>query len=250
MNANQRLVDARRIVAAAAIALVASASSAIAFSLAPLAASRSVGGKDTALGYVTHGEGYYDILDVDGDRTSLRDLLRPPAAPLEAPPTPERGVATPSVSRASRRAPAVTVLRSIEDYRRHVLREPDQLCIVRFSAPWCKVCRTTSVSWERTATKIHKMSARLGDAKGAKRIKFLSVSVDGKDEATAALKDMLQVERVPQGIIHHPAQGLFGQKVDLNRANLTALRKRLETYVGQEGVETGVVFDDGAQSLQ
>ena len=237
MNTNQRLVNARRIAAAATMALVASASSAVAFSLAPLAAPRSVGGKGAALGYATCDETCYDILDVDGDRTSLRDLLRPPAAPLAPPPAPRR---------ASRRAPPVTVLRSIDDYMRHVLLEPEQLCVVRFSAPWCKVCRATSVSWERTATKLHRMSAE----EGAQRIKFLSVSVDGKDEATAALKDILQVERVPQGIIHHPAQGLFGRKVDLDRANLTALRKRLEAYVGREGAEAGALFDDGAPSLQ
>jgi len=247
-------MDARLVAVVVAIAITALSSSALALSLAPLVPSRTrtTSSTGTALGYMTHLDSYNDILDVDGDRMSLRALLDPPAAPREALATLEQETSissrsnssssSSSSSRASQRVSPITTLRSIQDYQRHVLHEPNQLCIIRFSAPFCKVCRTTSVSWERMASKIHKM--------GAKRIKFLSVSVDGKDAATTALKDMLQVKRVPQGIIHHPTQGLFGQKVDLNRANLTALRKRLETYVGEEGAEGGILLDVGLHSLQ
>lgn len=189
----------------------------------------------TALGYMTHHDSYYDILDVDGDRMSLRALLEPPAAPREAPPasptssgssSSSRVRATSSGSRASQRAPPVTELRSVYDYQRHVLHAPNQLSIIRFSAPFCKTCRATAVSWERMAAKIQKSAGE--------RIKFLSVSVDGKDRDTLALKDLLRVEKVPQGVLHHPARGVLGSKVDLNRANLAALRKRLERYV-EEG---------------
>lgn len=246
-------MDARLIVVFVAIVLFASATSALALSLTPLDSSRtrtrsSTGtinssSSSTALDYMTGLNTYHDILDVDGDRTSLRTLLDPPAAPRETLPPPEPEATAPSrtsssSSRTSQRTSSITVLHSIQDYQRHVLHVPNRLCIVRFSAPYCKACRLTNVSWERMAAKIHKLAAG-----GTTRIKFLAVSVDGKDEATAALKDMLRVDRVPQGILHYPARGLFGQKVDLDRANLAALRKRLEAHVEGEGAEGGVLFD-------
>jgi len=245
--------DARLLFFVAATVVMVAAPSAWAFSPTP---TRATGGSSggtvtsgTALGYVTHHESYYDILDVDGDRMSLRALLEPPAAPrgaLRTPervqdvPTPRRGGSTSngrrtvsSGSRASQRASPVTALRSVEDYQRHVLHAPNQLCVIRFSSPSCKMCRTTHVSWERLAAKIHK--------RGGERIKFLSVSVDGKDPETTALKDLLRVEKVPQGILHHPGE-VLGSKLDLNRANLTALRRRLERYV-EEGAGGGLLLD-------
>jgi len=92
------------------------------------------------------------------------------------------------------------------------------------------------------ASKINKMSTPLDS--NNKRITFLAVSLDGKNEDTAALKDMLQINRVPQGIIHHPTQGLFGQKVDLNRSNLSSLRKQLERYLEQDGLEKGIELNE------
>jgi len=251
-NTNSRSKNVRLLLVFAATVVLASAPSARALSPAPLSNPGSSTGttSTTALGYMTHGDSYYDILDVDGDRMSLRVLLEPPSAPMKAVPTPVpvQEASTPSRSssrsssiravgsrsRTSERISPVTALHSIQDYQRHVLHAPNQLCIIRFSAPFCKVCRTTSVSWERMASKIHKS--------GGERIKFLSVSVDGKDEDTLALKDLLRVEKVPQGILHHPARGVLGSKVDLNRANLTALRKRLERYV-EEGPGGGPLFD-------
>jgi len=251
---NPRLRDAQLVVAIAAIVVAVSAPSAWALSPAPARTNGSSSGvtvttSGTALGYMTHQDSYYDILDVDGDRMSLRALLEPPAAPREALPTPQppelpmprgsdgssrRSRAASSGSRASQRASPVTALHSVQDYQRHVLHAPNQLCIIRVSSPSCKMCRTTHVSWERMATKIRRI--------GGERIKFLSVSVDGKDRETVALKDLLRVEKVPQGILHHPQGGVLGSKLDLDRANLTALRKRLERYL-EEGVGSGLLLD-------
>lgn len=253
-NTNPGSRDERLLLVVAAIVVMASAPSAWALSpTSPRTRTSTVGTSGTALGYMTHRDSYYDILDVDGDRMSLRSLLESPAAPREALPSPEpvQEVSTPSTSSSSRssssssrgvssdsraiqRVSPVTELHSIHDYQRHVLHAPNQLCIIRFSAPFCKVCRTTAVSWERMASKIHKS--------GGEKVKFLSVSVDGKDEETMALKDLLRVEKVPQGILHHPARGVLGSKMDLNRANLTALRKRLERYV-EEGAGGGPLLD-------
>ena len=202
-----------------------------------------------ALRYRHYHDSYYDIVDVDGDRTSLRTLLDPPAAPWTSSRV-EEAVASGGVDSAEtatttttttttttsttrsidRPASTVTELRSVEDYRNHVLRDDgDRLCVVRFSAPWCKVCRATNVAWERMAAKI---TSAAGPADGGGRVRFFSAVVDGADGSpSAALRDMLGVIRVPQGIVHHPSGGLLGRKVDLDRSNLTLLKKRLEGYV-------------------
>ena len=196
-----------------------------------------------SLRYRHYHDSYYDIVDVDGDRTSLRSLLDPPAAPWtsssqmaeEADASGGVGGATTTTSTTrsiDRRASTVTELRSVEDYRDLVLRDnEDRLCVVRFSAPWCKVCRATNVAWERMAAKITSACNSADDGAGG-RVRFYSVIVDGADGSpSAALRDMLGVIRVPQGIIHHPSGGLLGRKVDLDRSNLTLLKKRLEGYV-------------------
>lgn len=100
-----------------------------------------------------------------------------------------------------------------------------------------------SVSWERMADKIHRLGGRPCAAGSATRIAFLAVSVNGKDDAAVALKDMLRVDRVPQGVLHYPARGVFGQKIDLDRANLAALKRRLEAHVRGEDAEDWTLFD-------
>eukprot|EP00578_Thalassiosira_sp_NH16_P008791 CAMPEP_0181104342 /NCGR_PEP_ID=MMETSP1071-20121207/15373_1 /TAXON_ID=35127 /ORGANISM="Thalassiosira sp., Strain NH16" /LENGTH=251 /DNA_ID=CAMNT_0023187527 /DNA_START=114 /DNA_END=869 /DNA_ORIENTATION=+ len=209
----------------------------------------------TALHYRNYRDSYTytDDVDVDGGRVSLRYPPRvgPPSA---APPLPkeERSIVAPrrrrSASRVAsaeaqqRRVSPIVHLRSIQDYHRQVLNEPNQMCITRFSAPWCKVCQSTNVAWERMASKI--LSALDDDNKNNIRIKFLAVSLDGKDEeSTDALKDMLQINRVPQGVIHHPTQGVFGQKIDLTRSNLSILKKELVKYVGEDWMGSWMVLD-------
>ena len=181
-------------------------------------------------------------LDVDADRMPLSILLEPPAAPLtiqedqleqqhqstNTPPSRASSFrATSTASRAAdTRSSPIVQLFNIQDYHQHVLNSPpNQLCIIRFSAPWCQVCRTTNVSWERMAAKICKMNS------GRRNVKFLSVHLDGKSEEVVELKDMLHIEGVPQGIIHHTSDGLVGQKVNLNRKNLGNLKKELESYL-------------------
>ncbi len=75
------------------------------------------------------------------------------------------------------------------------------------------------------ASKIVKMNS------SKRNIKFLSVSLDPKNEEVAELKDMLQIESVPQGVIHYANEGLFAQKIHLNRKNLGILKKQLESYL-------------------
>eukprot|EP00578_Thalassiosira_sp_NH16_P015313 CAMPEP_0181118964 /NCGR_PEP_ID=MMETSP1071-20121207/23354_1 /TAXON_ID=35127 /ORGANISM="Thalassiosira sp., Strain NH16" /LENGTH=250 /DNA_ID=CAMNT_0023203489 /DNA_START=129 /DNA_END=881 /DNA_ORIENTATION=- len=213
----------------------------------------------TALHYRNYRDSYTytDDVDVDGGLTSLRSPPRigsPSAASPDAPfpPPPKEGSIVPrrrssttiraAQARSQQRVSPIVNLRSIQDYHRQVLNEPNQMCITRFSAPWCKVCQSTNVAWERMASKI--LSALDDDNKNNIRIKFLAVSLDGKDEeSTDALKDMLQINRVPQGVIHHPTQGVFGQKIDLTRSNLSILKKELVKYVGEDWMGSWMVLD-------
>ena len=173
----------------------------------------------------------FTTLDVDADRMPLSILLEPPAAPLteqqQTNTTPSRPSTrvTSTASRAATRSSPITQLFNIQDYHGHVLNNPDQLCIIRFHAPWCQVCRTTNVSWERMASKLVKMNS------SKRNVKFLSVNLDGSNEEVEELKDMLQIQSVPQGVIHYANEGLFGQKVNLNRKNLGNLKKQLESYL-------------------
>ena len=174
-------------------------------------------------------------IDVDADRMPLSILLEPPAAPLNEerptrlssshPPPPPTSRVTSTASRATTRVSSVTQLFNIQDYHQHVLNSPDHLCIIRFHAPWCQVCRTTNVSWDRMASKISQMNT------SNRNIKFLSVTMDRENKEVEELKDMLQIESVPHGIIHYASEGLFGQRIHLNRKNLGNLKKELESYL-------------------
>lgn len=124
-----------------------------------------------------------------------------------------------------------------------MLHNPNHLCIIRFSAPWCQICKSTQVSWERLAAKISKVNGVAPeDTNNHKRVKFLSVTLDGKNDATTALKNMLHIDRVPLGIVHAPKLGIYGQKIDLKRSNLSALKKQLEAYVSEDSMEDGTVL--------
>lgn len=225
--------------------------------------------------------GNYDAVDVGADRMSLRTLLDPPAAPfapapapittskdesvttslkpiaeaMAAPTRPSRRIS--SSSRAAQRASPITSLHTIEEYKQHVLdASSNQLSIVRFSAPWCKVCRSTNVSWERLASRIDKMTKTPtpnydGTMEG-EQIKFFSVHIS-QDEEIIALKDSLHITTVPQGIVHQPKHGVFEEHITLKRENVGTLKKRLEAYVEGGGrmegsvgfLLEGLIVDDG-----
>ncbi|KAL3783622.1 hypothetical protein HJC23_004988 [Cyclotella cryptica] len=169
--------------------------------------------------------------DVDGDRSSLASLLDPPAPPLTivngSIQTPKPSKPSSSSRITTSRSTPIVALHSLEDYNHHVLSNNrntnnNQLTLIRFSAPWCQVCRTTNVAFERMASKLCKG----GD------IQFCSVSLDSNQELDPknVLKDHLQVHAVPTGVLYHPSRGIIG-RVNLNRANLGELKKRLGGYV-------------------
>ncbi|KAL7476632.1 hypothetical protein ACHAW6_002481 [Cyclotella cf. meneghiniana] len=169
--------------------------------------------------------------DVDGDRSSLASLLEPPAPPLTVVngsiQVPKPSKLTSSSRITNSRSTPIIALHSLEDYTYHVLsnnknNNNNQLTLIRFSAPWCQVCRTTNVAFERMASKLCKG----GD------IQFCSVSLDSNQDLDPknVLKDHLQVHAVPTGVLYHPSRGIIG-RVNLNRVNLGELKKRLGGYV-------------------
>jgi hypothetical protein len=176
-----------------------------------------------------HDKPTFTALDVDADRMPLSILLAPPEAPFTNQEANTSHLSSRAISTASRtatRASPITQIFNIQDYNQHVLNSPhNQLCIIRFHAPWCQVCRTTNVYWERMASKISKMNS------SNRSVKFLSVTLDGSNEEVAKLKDLLQIDGVPQGVFHHASDGVSGQKVNLNRKMLGNLNKQLECYL-------------------
>ena len=155
--------------------------------------------------------------DVDADRFSLASLLEPPAPPFNG----EKHT-TQTPSRLTTKATSITPLQSIEEYNHNILsNESSQLKIIRFSAPWCQVCRTTNVAFERMASKLSKG----GD------VQFYSVVIDSNkpEDSKNLLKDHLEVLAVPTGVLYHPSRGIIG-RVNLNRGNLNELKKRLTGY--------------------
>ena len=198
------------------------------------------------------------LFDVDSDRTSLRTLLDPPAPPfiplkkisevvLQTPEARQAALrsATKENAVAQKQSP-ITSLYTIQDYQDKVLssslNNEHELCIIRFKAPWCQTCRTTNVAWERMASRL----AKLSSSSPKNKIKFFAVELDGKEETTA-LKDMLNIEGVPQGVLHHPTLGISEQRVKLHRKNLSTLKKNLERFVtftrGEDGLQSGMLLD-------
>ena len=117
----------------------------------------------------------------------------------------------------------VQSIRTIEQYNTQVHQEMNKLVIVRFHAPWCRMCKFTNVAYERMASKFQKLSPH--------SIKFMSVYLDGSDE-TNQLKDMLGVEGVPFGLVRF---GGMSKRVNLNRANMGMLKRQLRLFVENDG---------------
>jgi len=173
--------------------------------------------------------------EVDADRFSLASLLEPPAAPyikqddhsMAVSSTSSSPSVMPTSSRiATKTSSVITPLYSIQDYNHHILNNTNnnhsknQLKLIRFTAPWCQVCRSTHVAYERMVSKLSKHNSN-------NDIAFYSVSIDSNDPSDSknVLKDYLNVHAVPTCIIHHSPKGAAG-KITLNPSNLNELKKR------------------------
>mmetsp|Transcript_28771 Transcript_28771/g.52582 ORF Transcript_28771/g.52582 Transcript_28771/m.52582 type:complete len:273 (-) Transcript_28771:765-1583(-) len=174
---------------------------------------------------------------------------------------------TTTTAEVRNRESLVRSVRTMKEYEAFVLEERDKLVIVRFHAPWCRVCKATNIAYERYATKLQTSHPH--------QIKFLSVTLDGSDD-TNELKNSLSknhgldVRKVPMAMLYHPSlvasspsesssskeeeyqvssQGIFG-KVNLNRRMLSMLRHNVELYLKGGGGDVGLIsLLDGLQLL-
>ena len=189
-----------------------------------------------------HYKSYDDVVDVDEAIRKAARFTKAPssttdqqhhdgvaAAATATTPGFTREAASGSTRATTRSSPIIS-LETISDYQTHILDQSstsssninNKLSIVRFHAPWCKVCQTTSVSYERLAAKLKHQTS----------IQFASVNLSPKHPETNELKELLQIEGVPTGVIFH--QGKMVGKVTLNRVNLSELKKRLGLYLEGE----------------
>ena len=205
--------------------------------------------QQSVLQYRNYDDIYQDdiVIDANGDRRALH-LLEQVREGIPAAET------MPKIRRVSKRrsivqSPIIPIT-NIQDYQKHILHKPNQLCIIRFSAPWCKVCRSTQTAYERLATKVMRLSLKPNSSNdnsiNNKRIQFFTVSLDkNNDNAITKLMHMLQIKKVPQGIIHHPTQCLFGHKIGMNRSNLSILKQQLERYLLEDDINIDAMMLNG-----
>mmetsp|Transcript_8385 Transcript_8385/g.17486 ORF Transcript_8385/g.17486 Transcript_8385/m.17486 type:complete len:250 (-) Transcript_8385:172-921(-) len=166
---------------------------------------------------------------------------------------------TTSASRASSRPSPVLSLESMADCESAAL-DPrgenfDKVTILRFHAPWCKVCQTTSVAYERLAAKMDKASSSSSSASAsasARGVRFASANLTPKNPRVGELKEWFEVEGVPMGVFLH--RGEVIGKVTLNRGNLSELKNRLEGYlegtVEVDGLLEGLMYSAGSDDAE
>lgn len=136
--------------------------------------------------------------------------------------------------------PTVQMVDTLEDYKRVVVDEQDQIVVVRFYAPWCKSCKAANPHFKKMASQ-HSSSP----------VKFVEVPLT---KETAYIHEGLGVQSIPYGHIYHPDVGLVEEK-KINRKVFKEFRDSLDTYVRgscdllmeDDPQEDGSVADGGFQ---
>jgi len=139
---------------------------------------------------------------------------------------------------ADTKYPAVEMVNTIEDYKRVVVDEENQIVVVRFFAPWCKSCKAAKPLFNKMVSQ-HSSS-----------VKFVEVPLT---KETAYIHEGLGVPSVPFGHIYHPEVGLVEEK-KINKKVFKVFREDLDCYVSgscdlptEEDEEDESVADDGFQ---
>lgn len=112
--------------------------------------------------------------------------------------------------------PTVQMVDNLEDYKRFVVDEDNQIVVVRFYAPWCKSCKAAHPHFKKMVSK-HSPSG----------VKFVEVPLT---KETAYIHEGLGVPSVPFGHIYHPDVGLVEEK-KINRKVFGEFRDALDCYV-------------------
>ncbi|KAL7536495.1 hypothetical protein ACHAXR_007198 [Thalassiosira sp. AJA248-18] len=110
--------------------------------------------------------------------------------------------------------PAIQLVDTLEDYKRVVVDEQDQIVVVRFFAPWCKSCKAAHPLFKKMSLE-HSPS-----------VKFVEVPLT---KETAYIHEGLGVPSVPFGHIYHPEVGLVEEK-KINKKVFKEFREALDSY--------------------
>ena len=112
--------------------------------------------------------------------------------------------------------PAIQLVDTLEDYKRVVVDEKDNIVVVRFFAPWCKSCKASMPLFKKMVAE-HASSS----------VKFVEVPLT-KD--TAYIHEGLGVPSVPFGHVYYPNVGLVEEK-KINKKVFKEFRDALDSYV-------------------
>jgi len=162
----------------------------------------------TILNYRNYKDIYQENNTVDVDLTSSLQFILDTATTTQLR---KEEVSSPIIS-----------LYNIQDYQRHVINKPHNICIIHFTDRYeCKELEEYK-QMARALTRNRNKNIKCDNNRA--KIKFFSVHIDKKDDNTAVLKDMLQIKHMPQGVIHNPREAIFLKKM----SKLSILREYLE----------------------
>lgn len=104
---------------------------------------------------------------------------------------------------------------SLQDYKRVVADETNQIVVVRFYASWCKACRAVAPVFYKLAHTYEGV------------VKFVEVPVT---DTTATIHQGLEVPTLPYAHIYHPSVGLVHEG-RLTRKDMASFSSVLKSYV-------------------
>ena len=131
-------------------------------------------------------------------------------------------------------APAelMTQVVTLQDYKRVVADDHDNLVVVLFFAPWCRACKATQPLYRKLAREYSTTGSTAASSteKALAAVKFVKVPLT---QTNGFLHDGLGVPSLPYAHIYHPTAGLVEER-KLNKHVFAEFRSVLETYVRGE----------------
>jgi len=121
----------------------------------------------------------------------------------------------PKILKRDKSSSRVQMVDTIQDYKREVVDEEDQIVVVRFFAPWCKSCKAAKPHFMKMVSQ-HSPS-----------VKFVEVPLT---KETAYIHEGLGVPSVPFGHIYHPEAGLV-EEMKINKKVFKEFREAVDSYV-------------------
>ncbi|CAB9496632.1 Thioredoxin [Seminavis robusta] len=142
----------------------------------------------------------------------------PETAWKPAPPAPavDRSSSSSTSSSASEhRLPNMRTVSTRAEFDEFV-KDSTQLTVVRFHAPFCKACKAMAPQLERFA-------------KNHPEMNFVQIAYDRRDPEVKGLVQSLRIQKVPYGLVYHPAAGLV-ESANFNKKYFSSVEQMLEEY--------------------